>query len=84
MCTAMRRDDCCTLLRSAVDPEGGFVTVKTTKTGVMVQITIFPLLRGVLEKAMAVPAPRAPFYVFPELEAHYRINPDHLTDRCGG
>lgn len=77
----MRRGDCCTLLRSSVDLEGGFVTVKTAKTGETVQIPIFPLLRGVLEKALAKPAPRPPFYVFPELEAHYRINPDHLTDR---
>lgn len=81
MCTAMRRGDCCTLLRSAVDLEGGFVIVKTAKTGETVQIPIFPLLRGVLEKALAKPAPRPPFYVFPELEAHYRLNPDHLTDR---
>lgn len=81
MCTAMRRGDCCTLLRSSVDLEGGFVTVKTAKTGETVQIPIFPLLRSVLEKALAKPAPRPPFYVFPELEAHYRVNPDHLTDR---
>ncbi len=45
------------------------------------QIPIFPLLRGVLENALAMPAPRPPFYMFPELEAHYRINPDHITDR---
>jgi integrase len=81
MCTAMRRGDCCTLLRSAVDLEGGFITVKTSKTQETVQIPIFPLLRGVLEKALAEPAPRPPFYVFPDLEAHYKINPDHLTDR---
>ncbi|ACB77625.1 tyrosine-type recombinase/integrase [Opitutus terrae] len=81
MCTAMRRGDCCTLRRSSVDLEGGFVTVKTAKTGETVQIPIFPLLRSVLEKALAKPAPRPPFYVFPELEAHYRLNPDHLTDR---
>ncbi len=81
MCTAMRRGDCCTLLRSAVDLKGGFITVKTSKTQETVQIPIFPLLRGVLEKALAEPAPRPPFYVFPSLEAHYEINPDHLTDR---
>lgn len=81
MCTAMRRGDCCTLLRSAVDLKAGFVTVKTSKTNETVQIPIFPLLRGVLEKAMAEPPVRPPFYVFPSLEAHYRINADHLTDR---
>lgn len=62
---------------------GGFVTVKTSKTNETVQIPIFPLLRGVLEKAMAAPVARSvpPHYVFPHLEAHYEINPDHLTDR---
>ncbi len=81
MCTAMRRGDCCTLLRTSVDLDAGFVTVKTSKTGEYVQIPIFPLLRGVLEKAMAEPSPDAPHYVFPALAAHYEINPDHLTDR---
>lgn len=81
MCTAMRRGDCCTLLRSAVDLKTGFITVKTSKTNETVQIPIFPLLRGVLETALAEPPVRPPFYVFPGLEAHYRINPDHITDR---
>ena len=81
MCTAMRRGDCCRLLRESVDMEGGFITVKTAKTGEYVQIPIFPLLRAVLEKALAEPSPRAPHYVFPKLAAHYYINPDHLTDR---
>ena len=81
MCTAMRRGDCCTLLREAVDLKGGFITVKTSKTGEFVQIPIFPLLRAVLDKAFATPSPGKPHYVFPKLEAHYRISPDHLTDR---
>lgn len=81
MCTAMRRGDCCTLLRSSVDLEADFITVKTSKTGETVQIPIFPLLRRVLEKAMAEPEGRAPHYVFPALAAHYAVNPDHLTDR---
>jgi integrase len=83
MCTAMRRGDCCTLLRSEVDLQSSFITVKTSKTGETVQIPIFPLLRSVLEKAMAEPLAREnpPHYVFPHLEAHYTINPDHLTDR---
>jgi integrase len=81
MCTAMRRGDCCTLLRKSVDLKSGFATVKTSKTGEYVQIPIFPLLREVLEKALAERSPRPPHYVFPSLEAHYRVNPDHLTDR---
>jgi integrase len=81
MCTAMRRCDCCTLLRESVDLESGFITVKTSKTGETVQIPIFPLLRDVLVEALAKPSPRPPHYVFSHLEAHYVINPDHLTDR---
>jgi len=81
MCTAMRRGDCCTLLREAVDLKGGFIAVKTSKTGEFVQIPIFPLLRSVLDKAFEKPSPGKPHYVFPKQEAHYRINPDHLTDR---
>ncbi len=81
MCTAMRRGDCCKLLRESVDLESGFITVKTSKTGETVQIPIFPLLREVLVEALAQPAPRPPYYVFPSLEAHYVVNPDHLTDR---
>jgi integrase len=81
MCTAMRRGDCCTLLRESVDLEAGFITVKTSKTGETVQIPLFPLLRKVLEEALAKPSPRVPHYVFPHLEAHYVVNPDHLTDR---
>jgi len=81
MSTAMRKGNCCTLLRSAVDLPGGFIAVKTSKTGESIQIPIFPLFRRVLEKALAEPTERAPYYVFPRLEAHYKINPDHLTDR---
>ena len=81
VCTAMRRGDCCTLLRESVDFKSGFITVKTSKTGETVQIPIFPLLRETLEKALAEPPQRPPFFVFPKLEAYYQVNPDHLTDR---
>jgi integrase len=79
MCTAMRKGDCCTLLRSDVDFAGGFVSVKTSKTGESIEIPIFPLFRETLKKALAEPTTRAPFYVFPDLEAHYKNKPDHLT-----
>jgi integrase len=81
MCTAMRRGDCCTLLRESVDLKNSFITVKTSKTGEYVQIPIFPLLREVLENALKAPSPRTEKFVFPKLEAHYGTNPDHLTDR---
>ena len=63
MCTAMRRGDCCMLLRESVDLEGGFISVKTSKTSEYIQIPIFPLLRAVLNKALAEPSIRAPHYV---------------------
>ena len=44
VCTAMRRGDCCLLKWRDVDLDKGFVTVKTNKTGVTVDIPIFPLL----------------------------------------
>lgn len=81
MCTAMRRGDCCTLVRASVDLKAGFVTVKTSKTGEYVQIPIFPLLHDVLEKALTGTSGRPADYVFPKLESQYRANPDHLTDR---
>jgi len=81
MCTAMRRGDCCTLLRESVDMKGGFITVKTSKTGEYVQIPIFPLLKEVLVFALKEQTTPLSTYVFPKLEAQYQSNPDHLTDR---
>ena len=56
--------------------------MKTSKIAETVQIPIFPLLRSVLDKAFAEPSPGKPDFVFPKLAGHYRINPDHLTDRA--
>jgi len=77
ICTAMRRGDCCTLLWSAVDLPGRFIRVKTSKTGEVVQIPIFPLLYGVLSKREPGLSP----YVFPELAAKYQIYPEFITGR---
>jgi integrase len=81
ICTAMRKGDCCQLLRRSVDLDNGFLAVKTSKTNEDVQIPIFPLLRRVLEKAKKDSAAETSPYVFPKLAAHYAANPDHLTDR---
>ena len=51
-CTALRRGDVCRLRWDAVDLAGGFVTVKTSKTGETVEIPIFPPFRSVLDAAM--------------------------------
>jgi integrase len=77
MCTAMRRGDCCLLLRSAVDLPNRFIKVKTSKTGELVQIPIFPLLYDVLAKA----APSDEPFVFPQQATMYQCNPDGITYR---
>jgi len=76
MCTAMRRGDCCRLKWESVDLPGGFITVKTSKTGEVAEIPIFPLLRVELEHL-----PRTSEYVFPKAEEMYRTNIHGLTWR---
>lgn len=77
MCTAMRRGDCCTLPKSAIDLPNRFIKVKTSKTGELVQIPIFPLLQEVLEKVEPDDSP----FVFPRQEMVYQLNPDNITQR---
>ena len=77
ICTAMRRGDCCLLQRSAIDLPNRFIKVKTSKTGELVQIPIFPLLQEVLEKLEKSDSP----YAFPQQAAIYELNPDNITLR---
>ena len=76
MCTAMRRGDCAMLKWESVDLEHGFISVKTSKTGELAEIPLFPLLRAELEKL-----PRESIYVFPEVSEMYRTNLMGLTWR---
>lgn len=76
MCTAMRRGDCCKLKWESVDLQGGFISVKTSKTGEMAEIPLFPRLRDELEHL-----PRVSEYVFPEAEEMYRTNIHGLSWR---
>lgn len=76
-CTAMRRGDCCLLKWADVNTKTGFIRVKTAKTGVTVEIPIFPLLRDELAR---VPSDKDGF-VFPEQAAMYQTNPDGITLR---
>ncbi len=76
ICSAMRRGVCCLLLWKDVDLLGGFLTVKTSKTGQTVRIPIFPLLYDELTAL-----PRNGNHVFPEQAAMYRDNPDGITWR---
>jgi len=69
MCTAMRRGDCALLKWESVDLVNGFISVKTSKTGELAEIPLFPLLRAELEKL-----PRKGIYVFPEAAEMYKTN----------
>lgn len=76
MCTAMRRGDCCKLKWDSVDLKNGFISVKTSKTGELAEIPLFPILRAELENR-----PRTSEFVFPEAEEMYRTNDFGLTWR---
>jgi len=81
LCTAMRRGDVCRLRWREVDLKQGFITIKTSKTGVTVDIPIFPMLRTELEKARAGRDVKPGDFVFPEAAALYAANPDGLNWR---
>jgi integrase len=76
MCTAMRRGDCCKLKWESVDLENGFISVKTSKTGELAEIPLFPLLRAELENL-----PQDGEYVFPEAAQMYLENHDGISWR---
>lgn len=76
ICTAMRRGDCCMLLKTAIDLPNRYIKVKTSKTGELVQIPIFPMLYEVLSKLKPNDSP----YAFPEQATKYQLNPDYITD----
>jgi len=67
MCTGMRLGDCCQMQWTAVDLQGGFLMVTTSKTGEMAEIPLFPVLRAEIESQ-----PRTGKYVFPEAAALYQ------------
>jgi integrase len=67
MCTAMRQGDCCLLKWADVDLQAGFITVKTSKTGELAEIPLFPVLRAEIENQKQTGE-----YVFPEAAALYQ------------
>lgn len=76
-CTAMRKGDCCRLRWKDVDLAGGYITVKTSKTGRTVDIPLADLLRREIEKQTG----RKSEYVFPKLAKQYAANDVLLTNR---
>jgi integrase len=75
--TAMRRKDCCFLSWDSVDFADGFITVKTSKTGVTVDIPMADLLLDVLKAQEGNKSE----YVFPEAKALYESDPTAITRR---
>lgn len=74
-CTAMRKGDCCRLQWTAVDLNTGFISVRTSKTGRLVDIPLADLLRTEIEKQKG----NGSEYVFPELARQYKSDPILLT-----
>ena len=76
-CTAMRKGDCCRLRWRDVDLQGGYITVKTSKTGRNVDIPLADLLRFEIEKQRG----NGSDYIFPQLAEQYEKNQQVLATR---
>ncbi|MFA5687744.1 MAG: tyrosine-type recombinase/integrase [Kiritimatiellales bacterium] len=76
-CTAMRRKDCCFLKWESIDLNAGFITVKTSKTGEVVDIPMANMLEAEIRNQKR----RKSEYVFPDAKALYETNPTALTHR---
>lgn len=74
-CTAMRKGDCCRLKWEAVDLKSGFITVKTSKTGRMVDIPLADLLRDEIKRHIG----NGSEYIFPRLAKQYDSDAGLLT-----
>lgn len=76
-CTGLRRGDVCRLPWSAIDWKNNMLAVKTSKTGVEVEIPIFRPLLEVLKARKD----NGSEYVFPEAAQMLADSPDGLTWR---
>ena len=76
-CTAMRRKDCCLLRWDSIDLKAGFITVKTSKTGQVVDIPMADMLRTEIEKQ----CDNGSDYVFPHAQLLYEADPTAITRR---
>jgi len=75
--TAMRRKDCCFLRWESIYFDEGFITVKTSKTGVEVDIPMADLLISVLKSQKGEKSK----YVFPDAKELYERDPTAITRR---
>ena len=76
-CTAMRKKDCCFLKWADVDFEAGFISVKTSKTGVTVDIPLAELLCDELVRHQGEDS----VFVFPEARRQYIAGDSVLSNR---
>ncbi|MCF7848565.1 MAG: tyrosine-type recombinase/integrase [Kiritimatiellales bacterium] len=76
-CTAMRKKDCCHLRWSDVDLAEGFITVKTSKTGQVVDIPLADILLDEIQKQ----AGNGSEYVFPKAAHLYKTNANGISYR---
>ncbi len=76
-CTGMRRGDVCKLRWESVNLSDGMLTVKTSKSGAMVEIPIFAPLMAVLEGRKK----ERKGYVFPDAVEMLEMNPTGLSWR---
>ncbi len=75
--TAMRRKDCCFLRWDSVDFEAGFITVKTSKTGQVVDIPMSNMLHAEIMNQRG----NGSDYVFPDAKLLYEADPSALSRR---
>ncbi|MCF7837525.1 MAG: tyrosine-type recombinase/integrase [Candidatus Marinimicrobia bacterium] len=78
--TGMRKKDVCLLRWEAVDLDNGFIRVQTAKTGIWVEIPIFPRFMHVLRQAQAVRR-EGNSYVWPEMAQLYSKQSYKLDSR---
>lgn len=76
----MRRGDCCLLKMGRCCLHSNFIKVKTSKTGAMVEIPIWPTLRDEILKARQK-TDSLEGYVYPKQAKMYLVNPDGITFR---
>lgn len=81
LCTAMRRGDICTLRWKHIDLNGGFITVKTAKTGETVEIPILPMLRDLLLTIRPAGTANPDDFVFPAAAKVHANNSETLDRR---
>ena len=78
LCTGLRIGDVANLTWDEVDMREGIISLTTRKTGALVHIPIFGMLRPVLDAALSERDEEDGEFVFPDAARMYRDNPNRL------